>query len=494
MPDRTENLRMILGLKLRNLRLARGEPLRCVAECAGVSVSYLSELEQGKKYPKPDKLLRLATALEVAYDDLVSLAVDEELLPLKAAVSSGFLREFPFELFGLEREDLFRLISETPEKAGPLIQSLVEIGRSFDVQVEHFLLSALRAYQQMHANYFEDLERAAARFRRNQGWMPGELVDESALRLVLERDWGYRIDQATIGDHPDLAGFRSVYVEGAGPVLHVNHRLLAVQRAFVLAREIGYRFLGLSERPTTSSWIRVGSFAQVLSYFKASYFAGAVLMDRPSFAEELESLFSQSRWDPHRFRASMSRFEATPEMFLYRMTELVPQLFGLQRLFFVRFHRRAGSEEVDLAKVFNLSGVAVPHGIGFKEHYCRRWPGVQLVRSAESEVAVQRSVFFEQGVEFFVIACSRPLALDRQVRSSVSIGFVLDSRFKRRVRFWDDPEVSRLEVHLTCERCRLTEAECQERVAPAVLHRQRLESQRKELALEALAAGVPASG
>ena len=42
-----DDLRLILGLKLRNLRLARGEGLRQVASRAGLSVSYLSELEQG---------------------------------------------------------------------------------------------------------------------------------------------------------------------------------------------------------------------------------------------------------------------------------------------------------------------------------------------------------------------------------------------------------------------------------------------------------------
>ena len=128
-----DDLRLILGLKLRNLRQARQEGLRQVAARAGLSVSYLSELEQGKKYPKPDKLLRLADALEIPYDDLVSQKVADELGPLKEAMSSGLLREFPFELFGLEREDLVRLVSEAPDKTGALIQSLADIGRSYDV-------------------------------------------------------------------------------------------------------------------------------------------------------------------------------------------------------------------------------------------------------------------------------------------------------------------------------------------------------------------------
>ena len=196
-PD-TQDLRLILGLKLKSLRQRSGASLREISEKAGVSVSYLSELEQGKKYPKPQKLLRLATALGVPYDELVSLKVTAELGPLKEAVSSGLLREFPFELFGLEREDLVRIISDAPGKAGSLIQTLVEVGRSYDVQVEHFLLSALRTYQQMHANYFEELEGAALELRQARGWSAAAPIEESVLRDFLEDEWSYHIDEAAL--------------------------------------------------------------------------------------------------------------------------------------------------------------------------------------------------------------------------------------------------------------------------------------------------------
>ena len=493
MQQTSADLRLILGLKLRNLRLAKGEGLREVAQRSGLSVSYLSELEQGKKYPKPDKLLRLADALDVSFDELVSMKVTEELGPLRDAVSSGILREFPFELFGLEREDLVRLISEAPGKSGALIQSLVEIGRSYDVQVEHFLLSALRAYQQMNANYFEELERAARDFRIGQGWLPGQPAEETVLKGILEDRWGYRIDTKTIAGHTELGGFRSVLVEGASPALYVNGRLLPAQRTFVLAREIGYRILGLSERALTSSWIKIESFPQVLNNFKASYFAGALLIDEASLGSELGDLFASPAWDEDRFLACMASYRATPEMFLYRLTELVPRLFGLDRVFFLRFHRRSDQEGVALTKVFNLSGVPVPYGVGLKEHYCRRWPGVELVaegstRDLESgALSVQRSLFMADEVEFFVIALGRALTLDPAVKTSVSIGLLMDDVFKRKVRFWNDPAIPRVEVSLTCERCALSAEACAERVAEPSVHRQQVDQQRKEAALAALA-------
>jgi transcriptional regulator with XRE-family HTH domain/predicted transcriptional regulator len=494
MKESSKDLRLILGLKLRNLRQARSEGLREIADRAGLSVSYLSELEQGKKYPKPDKLLRLAEALEVPFDELVSLKVSPELGPLKQAVSSGFLREFPFELFGLEREDLVHLIAEAPGKSGALIQSLVDIGRTYDVQVEHFLLSALRAYQQMNANYFDDLERAAADFRRDQGWLPGDTAEESVLRYLLESRWGYSVDTATIGDHPDLGGFRSVFVQGRHPILYVNGRLLPAQRAFILAREIGYRSLELKERAATSSWLQIESFAQVLNNFKASYFAGALLIDRDSLGSELEQLFSLTTWDSQRLLDCMVRYQATPEMFFYRLTELVPQRFGLEKLFFLRFHWREDPRGVALTKVFNLSGVSVPYGVGLKEHYCRRWPGLILVtdptrvHGAAVGIEVQRSRFLNEDVEFFVIALGRALTLDTSARTSVSLGFLMDEKFRKTARFWDDPAVCRVDVNLTCERCALSRQDCPQRVAEPAVHHHELEQLQKERALAELAA------
>lgn len=47
-------VRFVLGLKLKALRQQRGLTLQDVASRAGLSVSYLSEIEKGKKnFPNP---------------------------------------------------------------------------------------------------------------------------------------------------------------------------------------------------------------------------------------------------------------------------------------------------------------------------------------------------------------------------------------------------------------------------------------------------------
>jgi transcriptional regulator with XRE-family HTH domain len=60
-----------LGLALRQRRTAQGLTLKDVAEAAGVSWSYLSDLERGTKLPSLETLLDLASALDVLVTDLL---------------------------------------------------------------------------------------------------------------------------------------------------------------------------------------------------------------------------------------------------------------------------------------------------------------------------------------------------------------------------------------------------------------------------------------
>jgi transcriptional regulator with XRE-family HTH domain len=486
--------RLILGLKVRNLRHERGETLQSLASRAGLSISYLSEIEKGKKYPKPEKLLLLAEALAVPFDDLVSLKVTEDLGPLKVAFSSPLLREFPFELFGLEPEDLFNLVTGDPLKGGALLRALGEIGLTYDVHVEHFLLAALRAYQQMNSNYFAELEKEAARFRRAEGWPAEEMVDPGRLSAILRRRWGYLLDYEELASKPDLSGFRSVFAWGPPMTLYVNRRLMPSQQAFVLAREIGYRHLDLGERAVSSSWVEVESFEQVLNNFKASYFAGALLMDRERLRRELKELFSSESWSSEGVSACMEGYGVTPETFLTRLTQVIPKVFGLDEFYFVRFSTRIGSGVYRLTKWLNTSRVSVPQGIALREHYCRRWPVLKLLQTLSGRlerpdqflVAGQRTYFLEEDTEFFVLTMARRLALRADAASGVSVAFLCNRRLRRALRFWDDPKLERVEVNLTCERCGLTAAECRDRVVPPALFDSRREQVRKETALRGL--------
>ena len=78
-----EKVKLIFGLKLKQLRQDKGIQLSELADRAGFSVSYLNEIEKGKKYPKADKIFALARAIETDYDTLVSMKLSKKLEPIE---------------------------------------------------------------------------------------------------------------------------------------------------------------------------------------------------------------------------------------------------------------------------------------------------------------------------------------------------------------------------------------------------------------------------
>jgi transcriptional regulator with XRE-family HTH domain len=62
--------RELVGNQLRQTRLERGERLVDVAERAGVSPQYLSELERGLKDPSSEMLAAVAGSLELTVREL----------------------------------------------------------------------------------------------------------------------------------------------------------------------------------------------------------------------------------------------------------------------------------------------------------------------------------------------------------------------------------------------------------------------------------------
>ncbi len=491
-----ENLRLIFGVKLKQLRHQNKFTLKDLADKTNLSFSYLSEIEKGKKYPKPEKILQIANALGVTFDEIVSAKTDESLHSVTSLLDSPVIKEFPFEFFGIAPRDVLELITNSPQEAGALIRTLLEIGRSYDMRVEQFLFAALRSYQKLHGNYFEDLETAANRFAEDHHWKTSPHVPLHRLKSVLVKEYGYILDETTLEGYSRLKGFRSVWVDTSPPRLLLNPRLLPSQKAFLMGREIGYRYLNLKEHTITSSWLKVNSFEEVLNNFKASYFSGALLMNRELLRAELLRFFQKKRWSSMAFLELMHRFDATPEMFAYRLSQLIPKFFDLQEMFYLRFFNPAGSDVYELTKELNMSRVLVPHGIGLNEHYCHRWLSIKLLKDLAGKqrrgdkravlAGAQRSHFLDSDAEFFVITVARSLALTERTNSSISLGFLMNEAFKRNVRFWDDPAIPRRIVNETCERCSLSSAQCHERVAPPLIYKKQQTQVLREEALQQL--------
>lgn len=485
-----ENIPVIFGLKLRQLREVRGLGLKELSNLARISPSYMTEIEKGKKYPKTDKIMQLAEALGVPYDEMVSLKLGEALNPLESFLDSPIIQVLPLQMFGLNPRDILGLVSRAPKEISALVRTLMEIAGSYNMQVEHFFYAMLRSYQEGHDNYFQEIETAAGDFAKNRQ-MEGEApVSLARLRELLTSEMGVKVDPLDLQGFPDLNGFRSIWVQGPPPRLLINPNLDERQQAFQIGREIGYRAMGLGARGITSSRAEVESFEQVMNDFKASYFAGALMIPETMLVKMLSDFFAGKQWDADRFMAIMNHFQVTPEMFLYRLTQLIPRHFGLKTLYFLRINHQLDKNRFRLSKQLNMSGLTIPTENGQNEHFCRRWEGVKLLSELADQqkqgsaktplIAAQKARFGGNDDLFFHLTLARPLALTPNTNTSVTLGFRIDNLFRTTVGFWNDPEVPLAEVYESCERCGLEPAECALRaVPPSIFESDRIIENRK---------------
>ena len=69
-----------LGKRLRDLRKARGQPLRVVAAAIEVDSSLLSKIEHGERLPTKQQLEKLAKYFDVPLEELIAQAIAEKIV------------------------------------------------------------------------------------------------------------------------------------------------------------------------------------------------------------------------------------------------------------------------------------------------------------------------------------------------------------------------------------------------------------------------------
>ncbi|MDN4166871.1 helix-turn-helix domain-containing protein [Cytophagales bacterium LB-30] len=483
-PINEANVRLIFGLKLKQLRLDKGLSQSEMAKRTDISVSYLNEIEKGKKFPKPEKIAQLADSLSVSYDWLVSLQLSKNLAPIGELLKSPILNELPLDVFGIDRSQLFDLLSSAPVKLNAFINTLIEIGRNYGMRVEHFYFSALRSFQELHENYFEEIEQAVD--KATQEFAITRPVISAQLVQILQEHYHYQIDEEGLSAQPELQGLRSVILPGKKPRLLLNKQLSDTQRGFILARELGFQYMGITDRSYTTSWVEVSNFEQVLNNFKGSYFACALFLEKDALVEEIKACMQEKNVSVEALRAIMQKNQVSPEMLMHRLTNLLPRNFGISELFFLRFSNTVGTQHFELTKEMHLSGLHNPHTNMLNEHYCRRWVAIHILQNLKGDeteplIKLQRSKYIGSEREYLIISMAQPALKGGKVNNSVSIGLLLTDSLKKKVKFWNDPSIPIRMVGETCERCMATD--CQERVEKPlqIIRQQRIENMKMAL-------------
>jgi len=489
MTAKTANEKIIFGLKVKQLRQEQKLSFSDLSKTSGMSLSYLNEIEKGKKFPKQDKVRNLAKALGTTREELTDGKLGRHLAPVTQLLQSNFLNELPLELFGIELSKVADLIAQAPTRVGAFISTLLELSRSYALREENFYFAALRAYLELHDNYFPELEEAVEVFSQKHN-LPGfRPVPPRTLGGVLESVYGYNIVPNGLANHPDLQLFRSVY-QPDGKRLLLNGNLTPGQRGFQFGKELAFNHLKLTERANTSSLLRSRVFEEVLNHSKATYFSVALHVPLHPFVESVQELFALPTWDSDAFLAVMRRFNATPEMFYHRLTNVLPKFFGLRELFFLRFMHDPATNDFTVDKELHLNRHHHPHENGLFEHYCRRWVSLSSLLdmsssdSGELRIDVQRSHYYGTEDEYLCITLARTGYPHPGNNVSLTLGFLINDKLHKTITWLDDASITTRIVNTTCERCPITD--CAERAEEPVIVRSREKYQRVKAALNEL--------
>jgi transcriptional regulator with XRE-family HTH domain/predicted transcriptional regulator len=470
-------IKLVFGLKIKYLRLQRQLSYQDMADLTGLSLSYLHDIENGKKYPTTKKIVHLADSLSVDYDELVSLKkAPKKLQPIVDLLRSDFLNLFPSDMFGIELSKVLELFSNAPDKLNAFLGTIFTITRNYQMRQEHFYMAALRSYQDMHDNYFGEIEAQVHRFKKENSLPDTPPFKASRLEAVLRKAFDIRIDRGSICKQEELAGIRSYFVPET-MTLHLNKGLSPEQEAFLIGRELGFQFMQLTDRPYETRLLRPGHFELLLNNFKASYFSVALLMDEQSITEDMRQIFGKDTWQEDAFTLLLEKYAVTPEMLLQRLTNILPKHLGIKDLFFLRM---SGSEDLKLftmTKELHLSRQHNPYANELNETYCRRWVSVTILKRLRSMhptpkspiTDAQISRYWKSPNEYLCISLAKAEQGKKSV--SVTIGLMLNDNLRNHVRFLNDRNLKLRTVNTTCQRCDMPD--CAERqAAPSIIERE----------------------
>jgi hypothetical protein len=454
-------LKLVFGIKLRGFRLDKGLSLKDLSLQAGLSPSYLNEIEKGKKYPKNEKIALLARALDEKTEDLTSLELKRDLEVVQNLLDDKFLTSVPFDLFGIPSSTIFELLAERPQKLQSFTRTIIEIARTHNININDFLGALLRSYINMHENYFPVLVEAsnevARKYNINWNQPPAELKNQLTSCL---KNLGVHVDETIFEEISADLGELTYFIT-KNKKFFISSKLSDKEKNYILAREIGYQHLKLKERNATSLTNKFETFTHLLNYFSASYFAANLIIPEKEIVTDLKHFFSQAKWDADTLNTLINKYSGPNEIFFHRMLQVLPKHFGIKQLFFLHNIYDRTTNKNEILHELHLAKPHVPHRmVGNLEHSCSLWLVHRLAKkhlaSEHAEVGIQLSNLLDvSGKEnqYLVIGASLQRELSPNTIESFCIGIDVTEQVKSTIAWSNSTDVPIFAIGETCERC-----------------------------------------
>jgi transcriptional regulator with XRE-family HTH domain len=470
-------IKLILGLKIKQFRLKKKLSLNELAERSSLSVSYLNEIEKGKKYPKAEKIAQLAQALGVSYDNLISLKLSKNLTPIAELIDSNILDMLPLDHYGIDINKFISLMSDASYQLSALVATVIEMARNTEMSHNNFSRTALRIYKEINENYLDDIEQKVDEFTLEFNIELDQPVNYETISDILIKQYNYILDEIRFNDFDELKKLRGVLKPGKQPILFLNPRLSNSQKMFIVGKELAYNYLKINNRSNVHSSLKLNTFDHLLNNYISSYFSTALILNRDLFIKNINLFFAQEKWSEKFVSSLINKYDITPEMFFQRLANLSGKVWGLKKYLFLRFNTDSETDRYDLTKEVRLNIHQNPGNHQTGEHYCRRWISIEVLKNIKKElegvpsngnmkIGIIHSKFYGTEDEYLSFSIAQQNTLDENIFTSVTLGLYFDDNLKQRIKFWNDPNIPFRIVNNTCEMCDI--ADCKERVAEPI--------------------------
>lgn len=383
-----------LGTKIRNLRKRNNLTMedlsaRCVKINAdsAPSVSYLSMIERGKRFPSESMLSVIAQIFQKDVGWFLDDVPEEEAIAPIKGNRGGIL--------GMALEPSFLFSKEILEIVVP--ETLSQTGISGQ-QFAHLLI---RAYQEHNQNHFPDLERAAEEVGHKQMPLSLEGVFAISKNLGLEIKWFDRVPDEIMDETGSYSKnlIRSFF---APPnMIYINSALKSQPNRlkYDLAVQIGHCVLHNRDGVKSIMVAGQGSIGQggvavksddivrtssvdthdIISAwrdFECSFFAGALLCPKVPFRQLL---------DRHNYEVSVGDLvDVSTSVVMRRMTAVSP---------YPHWHYFDAYPPGKLKAVYRGNGIPLPWGnMRMVQDPCQHWAVFRMINMPTSRSSAQISV------------------------------------------------------------------------------------------------------
>lgn len=382
-----------LGTKIRNLRKNNNLTIedlsaRCVKVNAehAPSISYISMIERGKRFPSPEMLEVIAQVFQKDHNWFLDNRIETDAIAPENRQQGG--------LRGITLEPGFLFAKENLQIAIPeLLTQAGVTGREF----AHVLI---RAHQEKHQNRFPDLERAAEDIGKKQMPLEVDALMDICKNLGLKVKWFKRLPNDLLegSGYAKNTFIRSFFEPPSIINVHESLKTQPTRLKYDLAAHIGHWALHASDevnsmlfasregssydednktRQTDSTQsVDAQEILKAWRDFEVSFFAGALLCPKIPFKRLLEQ---------HAHEINIAKkINVTSAVVMRRMTAVSN---------YPHWHYFDAYPPGQLNAVYRGNGIRLPWGnMRLVQDPCQHWAVFRMLNTQAGDSSAQISI------------------------------------------------------------------------------------------------------